>query len=76
MSDSGSDWIQFMSSMSGKDLAESMKQYQNSWKSCRIAVEYIRGVPVVKHLDRRYFHLRDSKKQLMNMKMDTGIYEK
>lgn len=59
----------FMSSMSGKDLAESMKQYQNSLKSCQqkrlnIFVEF----PLSKHLDRRYFHLRDSKKQLMNMK--------
>ena len=39
------------------------------WKSCQqkrlnIFVEF----PLSKHLDRRYFHLRDSKKQLMNMK--------
>ena len=39
----------FMSSMSGKDLAESMKQYQNSLEVMSAeAVEYIRGVPVVK----------------------------
>lgn len=32
------------------------------------AVEYVRGVPVVKPLDKQYFLLKDLKKLLMNMK--------
>ena len=51
----------FMSSMSGKDLAESMKQYQNSLEVMSAeAVEYIRGVPVVKTFGQTVFSFKRS----------------
>ena len=55
----------FMSSMSGKDLAESMKQYQNSLEVMSAeAVEYIRGVPVVKTFGQTVFSFKRFKEAI------------
>ena len=54
-----------MSSMSGKDLAESMKQYQNSLEVMSAeAVEYIRGVPVVKTFGQTVFSFKRFKEAI------------
>ena len=46
-----------------------MKQYQNALETMSSeAVEYVRGVPVVKTFGQQYFLLKDLKKLLMNMK--------
>ena len=56
----------FMSSMSGKDLAESMKQYQNSLEVMSAeAVEYIRGVPVVKTFGQTVFSFKRFKEAIV-----------
>lgn len=69
MSDPGSDRIRIHEFHEWK---RSGRKYETVSEFLEVmsaeAVEYIRGVPLSKHLDRRYFHLRDSKKQLMNMK--------
>lgn len=55
----------FMSSMSGKDLAESMKQYQNSLEVMSAeAVEYIRGVPIVKTFGQTVFSFKRFKEAI------------
>lgn len=62
--------------MMGPKMAEDMKQYQNALETMSSeAVEYVRGVPVVKTLDKQYFLLKDLKKLLMNMKMDFRLYK-
>lgn len=55
--------------MMGPKMAEDMKQYQNALeKMSSEAVEYVRGIPVVKPLVRRYFLSSVSSLLLTNMK--------
>ena len=67
----------FMSSMSGKDLAESMKQYQNSLEVMSAeAVEYIRGVPVVKTFGQTVFSFKRFKEAIDEYEKWTLDYTK
>lgn len=43
--------------MTGQRMKDKMTEYQNALEEMSSeAVEYVRGIPVVKHLDSRYFH--------------------
>lgn len=67
----------FMSSMSGKDLAESMKQYQNSLEVMSAeAVEYIRGVPIVKTFGQTVFSFKRFKEAIDEYEKWTLDYTK
>lgn len=49
----------FMCSMMGKNMAQSMKEYQNSLETMSSeAVEYVRGIPVVKTFGQTVFSFR------------------
>ena len=57
----------FMAGMMGDDMKAAMKEYQNSLETMSSeAVEYIRGVPVVKTSDRPFSALNASARPLMN----------
>ena len=55
-----------MMKMTGKDMEERMEQYQNALSDMsNEAVEYVRGVPVVKTFGQTIFSfLNDSKQRL------------
>lgn len=51
-----------MMKMTGPRMEQKMKEYQNALDDMsNEAVEYIRGIPVVKLSDRLYFHLKNSR---------------
>lgn len=50
-----------MGAMMGENMKKKMEEYQNALEEMSgEAVEYVRGIPVVKHLDSRSFLLKDS----------------
>lgn len=58
-----------MMAMTGKQMQEKMKEYQNALDDMsNEAVEYVRGIPVVKPLARRSFPLRSLKTPLTGIK--------
>lgn len=58
-----------MMAMTGKQMQEKMKEYQNALDDMsNEAVEYVRGIPVVKPLVRRSFPLRSLKTPLTAIK--------
>lgn len=67
----------FMGSMMGKDLAESMKQYQNSLETMSAeAVEYVRGIPVVKTFGQSVFSFKRFKNAIDDYEKWTLAYTK
>ena len=67
----------FMGSMMGKDLAESMKEYQNSLEVMSSeAVEYIRGIPVVKTFGQTIFSFKRFREAIDNYEKWTLGYTK
>lgn len=67
----------FMGSMMGKDLAESMKEYQNSLEVMSSeAVEYIRGIPVVKTFGQTIFSFKRFRKAIDDYEKWTIGYTK
>ena len=66
-----------MSAMTGKRMEEKMKQYGNALAAMsNEAVEYVRGIPVVKPSVSRYFLLRDSRVRLTNTEKWVMAYTK
>lgn len=58
-----------MSAMTGKRMVEKMQQYGNALAAMsNEAVEYVRGIPVVKPSGNRFSPLKNSKQLSMNMK--------
>ena len=56
-----------MSKMLGKDLAQSMKQYMDALEEMsNEAVEYIRGIPVVKTFQQTVFSFERFHKSIKN----------
>lgn len=67
--------LYFCKQMMGKELAESMKQYQNSLETMNNeAVEYIRGIPVVKTFGQTIFSFKSFYKVIMDYKKWTVDY--
>ena len=66
-----------MGSMMGKDMEESMKQYQNALETMSSeAVEYVRGVPVVKTFGQSVFSFKRFKKAIDDYESWTICYTK
>ena len=60
--------------MMGPKMAEDMKQYQNSLETMSSeAVEYVRGVPVLKTFDRQSSHSNGLRQPSMNMRNGRSI---
>lgn len=58
-----------MSVMTGSRMQQKMKEYQNSLEQMsNEAVEYVRGIPVVKTFGQSVFPLSDLKHLLITMK--------
>ena len=67
----------FMGSMMGKDLEESMKEYQNSLETMSSeAVEYVRGIPVVKTFGQTVFSFKRFKNAIDDYEKWTLDYTK
>lgn len=58
-----------MSAMTGRRMADKMRQYGNALESMsNDAVEYVRGIPVVKTFGQSVFSFKNSKRPLMSTK--------
>lgn len=67
----------FMAGMMGSGMQESMKQYQNALETMSSeAVEYVRGIPVVKTFGQSVFSFRKFKKAIDNYSEWTIAYTK
>ena len=67
----------FMGSMMGKDLEESMKEYQNSLETMSSeAVEYVRGIPIVKTFGQTVFSFKRFKNAIDDYEKWTLDYTK
>ncbi len=67
----------FMSCMMGKDLESSMKEYQNSLETMSAeAVEYVRGIPVVKAFGQTVFSFKRFKHAIDDYEKWTIAYTK
>lgn len=67
----------FMGSMMGKDLEDSMKEYQNSLETMSAeAVEYVRGIPVVKTFGQTVFSFKRFKNAIDDYEKWTLDYTK
>ncbi len=67
----------FMAGMMGSSMQESMKQYQNALETMSSeAVEYVRGIPVVKTFGQSVFSFRKFKKAIDNYSEWTIAYTK
>lgn len=67
----------FMGSMMGKDMEKSMKEYQNSLETMSAeAVEYVRGIPVVKTFGQTVFSFKRFKDSIDKYEKWTLDYTK
>ena len=67
----------FMGSMMGKDMEKSMQEYQNSLEIMSSeAVEYVRGIPVVKTFGQSVFSFKRFKNAIYNYEKWTIDYTK
>lgn len=67
----------FMGSMMGKDMEKSMKEYQNSLEVMSAeAVEYVRGIPVVKTFGQSVFSFKRFRESIDNYEKWTIDYTK
>ena len=58
-----------MATMTGKQMVEKMRQYGNALESMsNEAVEYVRGIPVVKTFGQSVFSFKSSRPLLMSTK--------